>query len=358
MKSRILFLTPGAIGGIRTQVELLSSACNSVGGETSIFVTSKRRGKASVFSIWRIILFTQRLLFDRPELVYIPLASNGSFYRKLVYASLIRLFGGKFVLHLHGGGLENFYQKLGKTMRRTMTLLFRSAIHVFILHEGQRIFAEEIMGDSKNDSVSVFPNGVVVPSNKSQYQAPEKFQNLRAIFIGDIKRRKGVDSIIELADFFYANGIKFTLVGKADHEMLKLFGGSLDRGSQSLNFVGELSHESAMMLLSKSHVLVLPSRVENFPNVILEALAYGVPVIASDIGAIREIIGDTEEAGWLLNSNKDLQTELVRVFSAILENRSSLNAHSIAARLLAGAKFDINVLGQKFMSKASYLIDG
>jgi glycosyltransferase involved in cell wall biosynthesis len=59
-----------------------------------------------------------------------------------------------------------------------------------------------------------------------------------------------------------------------------------------VRFAGEVPFPKVEEFLASSHVLVLPSLSENLPNVVLEALVAGVPVVASRVGAVPELIHD------------------------------------------------------------------
>ena len=68
-----------------------------------------------------------------------------------------------------------------------------------------------------------------------------------------------------------------------------------------IEFLGELSHGRIAELLRETSVLVLPSFIEGLPTVCLEALACGIPVVASDTGGTSEIIREGE-TGYLCPS--------------------------------------------------------
>lgn len=66
-----------------------------------------------------------------------------------------------------------------------------------------------------------------------------------------------------------------------------------------IRLVGELSHDKVLVAYAHAQIFALPSLWEGSPNVLLEAMAHGLPVIASDIPSIREIVG--EKAGLLVS---------------------------------------------------------
>jgi glycosyltransferase involved in cell wall biosynthesis len=89
----------------------------------------------------------------------------------------------------------------------------------------------------------------------------------------------------------------------APGEQLKILAQELGIPAPCIRFTGLVSYPGVAALMQESHALVLFSRYENLPCVVLEALCCGLPVIASDVGGIREII--TPENGYLVASGDE-----------------------------------------------------
>src|SRR5690606_33030212 len=81
--------------------------------------------------------------------------------------------------------------------------------------------------------------------------------------------------------------------------------------------------------IDQCNVLVCPSFSEGMPTVILEAMARGLTVVASDVGAVSELV--TEETGWLVEPGNMAQLEntLLQVISSeqLLEKRTAALNH-------------------------------
>lgn len=116
-----------------------------------------------------------------------------------------------------------------------------------------------------------------------------------AAFIGRCARQKGVDILLDAYRLLGGNeGCGFDLVVMSD---LK------PRMKQAFEALGATvspygTHDEAMGLLSRCDMLLMPSRWEAAPYLLLEALAAGVFVVAHDVGGVREIVGG-EERGLL-----------------------------------------------------------
>jgi len=93
---------------------------------------------------------------------------------------------------------------------------------------------------------------------------------------------------------------------------------------------GSIPHEDVPRYLNKMKLLVLPSYTEGLPNIVLEAMACGTPVLATLVGAIPDVIKDSK-TGFLLKSNdpKHIAERIIELLNKpnLLE-KVSLNAYN------------------------------
>ena len=111
-----------------------------------------------------------------------------------------------------------------------------------------------------------------------------------AVFVGHVVPTKGVTELVE--GCCMVPGLSLRIVGKCTDEMKeKLCSLAKKRENGSwLTVVGEIPHTAVIGEMLKADAFVFPSYTEAFPNVILEAMACGCAVAASNVGAIPEML--------------------------------------------------------------------
>lgn len=142
-----------------------------------------------------------------------------------------------------------------------------------------------IQAGLKQDKIYVKPNFLTNPPE------PDYSNNGYAIFIGRLSKEKGIDILIE-AFKRLSISLKLIIVGSG------LLKNKLEKtvkleNLSNIQFVCSIKHEQCIELLKKSSFLIMPSVCyEGFPVVICESFACGKPVIASNLGAMAELVED------------------------------------------------------------------
>jgi glycosyltransferase involved in cell wall biosynthesis len=132
----------------------------------------------------------------------------------------------------------------------------------------------------------VIPNGIHLPP-------PERAEGSKVIYIGRLVPRKGVADLITAMK--QVPQAELLVVGDgSDRTRLEV----LAEGSP-IAFVGRVPHDAMANYLRQARVLVLPSYLgDGLPNVIMEAMSYGVPVVATNTAGIPDIVSHGE-TGYL-----------------------------------------------------------
>jgi teichuronic acid biosynthesis glycosyltransferase TuaC len=226
---------------------------------------------------------------------------------------------------------------LGCDVNLYSTMLFRRFQIVRALHQAagitvvsnhmkRRIVSLGIGGER----VAVIPNGVdlklfdVMERERVRNSLKLSGQSRIVLTIGTQDQVKGTKYLIEAFDMLRKR--------KMEHLLLILIGdGPLRRSlismskefgiCESVVFLGKRPHDELPLWLNAADVFCLPSLREGYPNVVLEALACGVPVAATDVGGIPEMINDN----GILSPPGDSKT-LCENLEFCLSNRWDRNA--------------------------------
>ncbi|MCZ8133020.1 MAG: glycosyltransferase family 4 protein [Steroidobacteraceae bacterium] len=162
---------------------------------------------------------------------------------------------------------------------------------------------ERLVGKHENRArVRVIPNGVPVPERAAAVAAhPGLDSGVVPVvgFVGRLAAGKGVDTLLDAVARLRGDGqcVRTILVGEGPRRA------ALEARVRELALVDDVEFagyvKDAQSAMQGFDVLVLPSHSEGMPMVVLEALAVGVPVVASDVGGCRDAL-DAGRLGVLM----------------------------------------------------------
>lgn len=227
-------------------------------------------------------------------LLHVHSASHGSFWRKACFIIIAKLWHIPVLFHLHGGGFRKFYEdEIGPVGRRLIRFVLSGVDEVIVLVDAWRGFAAQLAPQAQ---VNVLPNPVCVPPVRGR----DCDKPPVVLFLGLINERKGVFDLIQAMPAVLARhpGSCFVIAGSGELAALRQAAENLDV-SASLETPGWVRGVDKERLFQRATVFALPSYFEAMPMSLLEAMAHGLPCIASQVGGIPDVMADGKE-GLLL----------------------------------------------------------
>lgn len=297
----------------------------------------------------KIIFFLRGLLLflinlPSSNLVHIHLSEPTSAIRKSIFFRIAKMFKKKVILHFHAFSPDSTI--FGKR-KDLYSKLFNSADLVIVLSTFWKTQVSKIVTNPEKVVVVYNPCPVVQQNNtfiKQKY----------VLFAGTLNERKGYSDLIKA----------FALIADKFTDWKLVFAGNGEIGAatelcKSLNIVNQVVFKGWVAGIEKeklfyeASVFCLPSYAEGFPMAVLDAWAYGIPVIATPVGGLPDIVVHGENALVFKPGNiEELKINLEKLLSDNLF-REKL---SISSLKLSNEMFDIKVIATKINELYSMLV--
>jgi len=121
-------------------------------------------------------------------------------------------------------------------------------------------------------------------------------------YIGRLSQEKGILNLMEAVPKVVETREQTTFLVGGDGPLRPRVEEYVNRSNDKVKYVGWIPHEELPEYLNRLRLLVLPSYTEGLPNIMLEAMACGTPVLATPVGAIPDIIKDGQ-TGFIMENN-------------------------------------------------------
>lgn len=188
----------------------------------------------------------------------------------------------------------------------------------------------------KSENIIIIPNWL--PAGFSVVSQPKQPDDklLRFVFTGRIVREKGVFDLLRALSISKLDGRCRCVFAGDGPDLSACKSMVADLGLKNVIFTGSLCSSDVRKLLIKADVFVLPTyHPEGFPNSVLEAMAVGLPVIATDVGAIIESV-QHEKNGLIIpvRDASELSLAMKRYVDnpEVIRHQSAFSLHTIAKR--------------------------
>jgi glycosyltransferase involved in cell wall biosynthesis len=267
--------------------------------------------------VWMRFMHLIRRL--KPDVLHGHGAKAGAFVRlKAGSKDIIRVYTP------HGGSLHYPLNTLKGQIYGRLERVLMSSTDLFLFESTFARNTYQRMIGTPTGLVRCVFNGVTADEFDPVVQAPDATD---VVYVGEFRRIKGADLLIDAVARLHADGKPVTLTLAGDGEEIDSLKTQVSKLglTEAVRFIG---HVKARHAFSKGKLLVVPSRGDSMPYVVIEAAAAGISMVAANVGGIPEIFGLNTEALFA----PGLVGAMADAIQAALEDPSAAQARAKSLR--------------------------
>lgn len=232
----------------------------------------------------------EKISSNNPDIVHINTScSRFGMIRDLVCLSFVKNSETKIVIHCH---CDTSYMVKGKVSKIIFRKICNKADKIFVLNSSSYNHIKNFIG---KESI-IIPNFIKAEVLKVNSNKVVSSEIKSILYVGHIVKTKGCDDIIAIAKQMPEK--IFTMIGYLSDD-IKL----IDKPN-NIKYIGEISHDEVLNHMKNNDLFLFPTHTEGFPNVVLEAMACGMPIISTDVGAIPDML---ENKGGIIIKPRDIE---------------------------------------------------
>jgi hypothetical protein len=182
------------------------------------------------------------------------------------------------------------------------------------LHANSAAILAKVQSEYDIDGAGAFVVPLGVEDRRAQFVRRHRDERVRVLFVSRLERRKGVDTFLAAAVRLLPelSRLEIVVVGKdtPNTEMAETYREAFVRAhgrdpsiAERVRFVGEVSEAELYQCYADADVFCVPSRYESFGLVYVEAMMFGMPIVATRVGGIPEVV--QHEGNGLLVTAED-----------------------------------------------------
>jgi glycosyltransferase involved in cell wall biosynthesis len=250
-----------------------------------------------------------------------------------------------FIVSLRGGDVPGFrpydFKKFHQLGAPFIRLVWKQASAVIANSEGLKRLALKFFNAVP---IQVIPNGIDL-----EYFKPNMHNGKipQLLFTGRVVYQKGLDLLIQALSEIKEIDWELSIIGDGSfknqlHQLVEQQG-----MTSRVCFHGWCKQEALLPILAQADVFINPSRHEGMPNAVLEAMASGLPIIATRIAGNEDLVVNGQN-GYLVESEN--ASELKKAIQALLTNKSMRITMGQESRNLVENKFSWTHSGEAYLA--------
>ncbi len=270
------------------------------------------------------------------DLVHIHFEPNTSARRKRFYFAIAKLWNKKIITHLHASDPKYLFEQRNQ---KILSYLFYHSDRVLVLSQQWKQWLNEALNMERHVSVLYNPAPTVEAMNN--FHSRKK----QILFAGTLIERKGYVDLIKAFSLIAPKYPDWTVIFAGNGELEKATALAKDlKTDRQVIFKGWIAGEEKDKTFREASVFCLASYAEGFPMAVLDAWAYGLPVVATPVGGLPDVLNDGKNALiFQAGDTEHLARQLDRLISED-ELRSAISRESLK---LSNTVFNIETINKQ-----------
>lgn len=301
----------------------------------------KRNGRSFLGMLSFFGVFIRTVFKEKPDVIHLHSSFAGLLGRIAILLSGRRQ-KTKVIYCPHAFGFLMLTSNFKKNIYIFIEIILSRLTDKIICVSQSEFNAARAVGFKENKLITIH-NGVPSKSKSNSFIQKNK-KHYKLLFVGRFDYQKGIDILSEaihlLAEENSENFYEFTLIGEAVNSKHHIEFNNTE--NIKFNMLGWLKPDQLEEQYLNHDALIIPSRWEGFAMVPLEAMSYGLPIIASDIEAFREIESTSESYIDFFDLNAD---SLFKCLKKI--NKTKLERNSQISLKAFESQYTVDIMNKK-----------
>jgi glycosyltransferase involved in cell wall biosynthesis len=346
MSLRVLMIGPGeeVTGGISAVTETVVPVLNQ---HVDLFYMPtvrqralKESGKISrqnvALAISQYARFLCALYRFHPHIIHLHTSQGIAWLKDTLYVLIAKVYRCRIVIQVHAADFDELYGKKSRLIQHyTRKVMGLADAIIAVSSEWKRRLAQI----APDDRIFAFRNCISVDTIPPHVST----NGAKALFLGSVGPRKGAFDLLEAMGRLKSRScpLQVWIAGYEEREGDLLRAGARHKELQlgeSYQLVGTVRGAKKAELLSKANFFVLPSYDEGLPMAVLEAMAAGLPIIATPVGGIPEVVRDNYNGFLITPGDVDTLAEKLTTLSNDRQLRDIMGTRS---RQIAENELDV-----------------